>query len=301
MKRYSGQKALYEAMSGSRPRRRRLGLLERLTPQLERVGKLAKSAIDRPKLKIRTAEPPAEKPAPAVLKPARAVEPHEAPGKAPRAQKWLRPKAVQLNAGRIEISLPYQLGIAIGLLVIVAMLVAYQLGQIDRRARYKTSETSRSGAAVQATGSPEAAGGGAPVADAEGGASSKTTPARDVNAGVVGNADDHVIVLAQHAAQADLTPVQEFFAEKGIRTSIYSLATLRTHFAKYENLNANVVPKGDGFMLVYGLCDNPDKKGTNGYAIKQKIIELGAQYKAPRGRESFARHRFSDAYGMKVK
>lgn len=299
MKRYSGQRALYEAMQRSRRRRTRLGLLERLAPQLEKVGRLARSVVDRPKLKIRKAESVPEKPAPVVLKPPRPVERHEAPAKVSPAKTWLRPKAVQFNAGRIEISLPWQLGVVIGLLVIVAVLVVYRLGQIDQRARYKPGGTSRSGVAIQPSGAAQPT--DAEAADSETSAPDQERRSQSGAAAAASGQNDHMIVLAQYAKQEDLEQVQKFFSEHGVRTSVYSLATLRNHFASKENLDANVVPKGDGYMLVYGLCENPDKPGTNGYAMKQKIIELGARYKAPNGFESFASHRFSDAYGMKIK
>lgn len=296
MKRYSGQKALYEAMSRSRRRRNRLGLFDRLRPQLDKVGKLAKSVASGPKLNIRTAESAVEQLAPPVLRPPRPVEQVEVPAKASPAQTWLRPKAIQFNAGRIEVSLPYQLGIVIGLLVIVAVLVVYRLGQIDQRARYSKTETVRSNAGIQPTGS-------AGAAETAGGQSAtvSSNAAGGSAAGAVADGDDHVIVLARHQAKAHLEPVQEFFREHGIMTTILSFEKLRGYFASNPHLNADAVPKGDGFMLVSGRCANPTKPGTNGYAVMQKIVEIGGQYEAPKGRESFAKHRFSDAYGMKIK
>lgn len=302
MKRYSGQKALYEAMKRSGSPRKRAGLLERLTPQLERVGKLARSVVEfRPKLKIRRRDAGAEKPAPPpVLRPPKAVERRESPVKPNRAQMLLKPKAVQFNAGRIEISLPWQLGVIIGLLVIVAILVVYQLGQLDERARYRPNDTSQANAGVEPVG-PEASGQSDQGRSTAPSGDRRVQPQGGTTASVAGRKSDHVIVLAQYPKREDLEQVQKFFEKHGISTTIHSFATLRAHFRSKAHLNANVVPKGDGFMLVSNTCENPEVKGTNGYAVKQKIIELGAQYEAPSGFESFAGHHFSDAYGMKVK
>ncbi len=302
MKRYSGQRALYEAMKRSGSRRKSVGLLERLTPQLEKVGRLAKSVVEyRPKLKIRQRESTSEKPAPAVLKPPRPVERHESPVKASPTQTWLRPKAVQFNAGRIEISLPWQLGVVIGLLVIVAVLVIYRLGQIDQRARYQPNETLRPDAAVESIRPQGSRQTPATTDSTETPRGQENAAQNDTAVSAIGGKSDHVIVLAQFPKREDLEPVQAFFEKHGISTTIHSFATLRTYFETKEYLNAKVVPKGEGFMLASGLVENPETSGTNGYELKQKIIELGAQYKAPKGLESFARHHFSDAYGMKVK
>ena len=114
--------------------------------------------------------------------------------------------------------------------------------------------------------------------------------------------DDHVIVLAQYPTRAQLDPVSEFFEQHGVTTSVVSFAQLRDYFAGKSHLNAGVLPRGNGYMLVSALCENPERPGTNGYEVKQKIIEIGKRYKdeRPPGYESFGPNYFSDAYGMKV-
>ena len=78
-----------------------------------------------------------------------------------------------------------------------------------------------------------------------------------------------------------------------------SLAVVRQ--ALKENGYSAKLPGGDGYLLATkSFYGNPDKPGTNGYEVKQKIIELGKAYKAPKGFESFAAKHFSDAYGMKI-
>ena len=89
-------------------------------------------------------------------------------------------------------------------------------------------------------------------------------------------------MLAQYHSSRDLEPVQKYFADNGIDLVI-------------EN-------RESGFFLVTkNRYDNPAKAGTDGAAVKKKIADIGAGYKAPQGYESFAPKLFSDAYGEKVK
>ncbi len=114
---------------------------------------------------------------------------------------------------------------------------------------------------------------------------------------------DHWIVLAQYKRQEDFGPVIQHFRENGINLGPVSLVDLRKYFAT-NNLNASVLPSGDGFLLVTAdAFGNPQIAGTNGFKMKQRITEVGAQYKgkAPSGYESFAPKYFSDAYGMKIR
>jgi len=297
MRRYSGQKALYEAMSRSRSKSEpkakpeRPGLLERLRPQLE---KLRRPKAAKPVSSGEVKGSAVEKPAPPVLKPPKPMGLAESPAAPGPAQTWLKPKAVQFNAGRIEVSLPYQIGIAIGLFVILILLAVFRLGQIDQRSRYAdVSRTSR--AAVE---SPSV---GTPSEDAP-----PERPASPQNAAAGGSAEsagDNWIVIARSELKKDLVPVMEHFNEHGIQTGIVSFEKLRGHFADF-GLDGRSLPRGDGYFLVtMQTYDNPDRSGTDGYAAKQKIVEVGALYKgrAPQGYESFAPHYFSDAFGMKIR
>ena len=303
MRRHSGQKPLYEAMSRSRSKPKRLSMLARLRPQLEKLRphleKLRKVGAARVERSVAGPEPAAGKPAPVVLKPPRPVDVSEANTQGP-AQTWLRPKAVQFNDGRIEVSLPYQIGIIIGLgfvlLVMIGFWFGHRLGRIDERSRYaKASQSPR--ASVDDVPTPSG------TSDAGVPASDSPAPAQRpaVDTGRVARAPgDNVIVLGRHAVKTQLEPVRDYFRDHGVDTRILSYERLRTHFAQNE-LDASRLPKGDGFMLVtYKLYDNPDREGTNGNAAKQKIVELGRGYRAPRGYESFAANYFSDAYGMKI-
>jgi len=300
MRRYSGQKALYEAISRSRSKSgpklesKGPGLLERLRPHLE---KLRRPKRAKPVLPVEVTQPGAERPAPPILKPPKPVGLSESPAVPGPSRTWLKPKAIQFNAGRIEVSLPYQIGIAIGLFVILILLAVFRLGQIDQKARYRqVSRATQAGVDSPTVGSPSAnpAPGGAPTAPQGDAAGTGAAMA------AVG---DNWIVIARSELRKDLEPVMRHFNEHGIETGITTFDRLRRHFAEF-GLDGSALPQGDGYFLVTRQTyDNPDRPGTNGYEAKQKIVEIGALYrgKAPPGCESFGPRYFSDAYGMKIR
>jgi hypothetical protein len=293
MRRQSGQKALYEAMSRSRSKPKRLSLLERLRPQLEKLRRAGAAKMKRP---AGAPEPAAEKPTPMVLKPPKSLEVPETVVQGP-AQTWLRPKALQFNEGRIEVTLPYQFGIIIGLgltlLVLIAFWFGHRLGQIDQRARYgKASQAASAGASSLPVRAAESE---TDVTDS--GPAMATDTAGSATDAAVGK---NVIVLARHPLEEQLKPVLAYFRDHGIETRILPYERLRSYFAE-QGLDGSRLPKGDGFMLVtLNFFHNPDREGTDGHAVMKQIVEFGRGYEAPPGKESFAPNYFSDAYGMKV-
>ena len=92
------------------------------------------------------------------------------------------------------------------------------------------------------------------------------------------------IVIQMYQVRAHLEPVQEYFERMGVATEI---------------------PKRNNwyYLVTKNTYDNPERAGTDGYRAKQKIIEIGAGYKAPPGYESFQKSDgakpFSDAFGMR--
>lgn len=303
MRRHSGQKALYEAMSRSHSKTKRPSMLARLRPQLEKLGpqlaKLRQIGASRLKRSAPGAEPTIEKPAPVTLKPPRPAEIARAEPERP-TRTWLRPKAVQFNDGRIEVSLPYQIGIIIGLGLILVVMMGFwfgrRVGRIDERSRYDkqavASQADVGGTPVRSVASESET--SVPVAPVE--ASPDTPAAGDAPV----RTGDNVIVLARHGDRLQLVPVQAYFREYGIETRTLAYARLRAVFEQY-GLDVSRLPQGDGYMLVTnGLYENPGREGTNGYAVIQRIKEFGRGYKAPSGYEPFAPNYFSDAYGMKI-
>ena len=185
--------------------------------------------------------------------------------------KWPRkPRRVQFNAGRIEMSLPYPLAVVFALGMVLAVLVAYRLGQLGFGFRADEAQSS-----ADANG-PERAAATPPQVPAVG---ETTTPAREP---VVASKGDNRIVITQYLTDRDLKPVLDHFAAFGIETVIEPSA-------------------GRYFLVTKQLYENPLKSGTDGSIALKRIKEVGAQYKAPQGYESFKPNLFSDAYGRKVK
>lgn len=189
-----------------------------------------------------------------------------------RAAQWpRRPKIVQFNAGRIEISMPYQLAIAVLLAIVLLVLVVFRLGQILSRQKATDSATKiQKIEQERPTGLPTT--------------SITRTPESAEKGEPVKPKNDNVIVLVEYGTLADLVPVQRHFAEHDIETEIVP------------------APNGRYFLWTKERYENTDTRGAAGYEAKQRIKEVGRLYKgkAPEGYETFAPHYFSDAYGRKV-
>lgn len=252
MARNRGKKALYEVMSRAR----------------------SKSGSSR------APEQPAPK-KPGETEPA--AKPKSEPAATKSSAKWWRkPRLVQLNAGRIEFSMPYQVAVAAGLVLVLALLASYRLGQSAGLAAPKGGPTPSGSQAPQGpTGNltnRTASDIPPPVAPVE-----RTRPKPEKVEPVV-STGDNVIVLTHYHTMADLGPVQAHFAAYGIVTEI--------------------VPESGRYVLqTKQRYQNTTAPGSDGYKAIQKIKEVGALYKgkAPPGYEAFAPNYFSDAYGKKVK
>ncbi|MEJ2705388.1 MAG: hypothetical protein P8Z79_23355 [Sedimentisphaerales bacterium] len=262
MARNRGKKALYEVMSKTRQKPGPGGAPEPM---------------------------PAKKPVEAgpESRPVTAVETSKSTIQWPR-----RPRFVQYNAGRIEFSVPYQVAIAVALALILLIVASYRLGQFSYvpaeeqppgpsgLMRQMDEQATTEQAAVDVVPPPVTPPATTSAEDAPPPAQRLETEAK-ANVETNVSMGDNVIVLVQYHTPADLGPVQAHFAEHGIATEI-----------RQRN--------GVCFLQTVDRYDNPDKPGTDGYKAKQRIIEVGKTYKAPKGYESFATHLFSDAYGMKV-
>ena len=237
MARGRGKMALYEVIGKSKS-------LKELRP----------AQVEKPEVK------PPEKPEPAVQE-------------VKAAPRWpAKPRAVQFNAGRIEMSVPYPLAIVVILAVAAALLVAFRLGQGT-----PIRLADDSGTPAAANGS-EQAGVDAPVIPT----GRQQAPAAENREAQLASTGDNCIVITQYHTDRDLEPVLKYFAANGIETEIKKSA-------------------GRYFLVTKRLYDNPNKSGTDGYAALQRIKEIGANYRHPQGYESFKPNLFSDAYGMKVK
>ena len=186
------------------------------------------------------------------------------PAKAKRPTKsvWSgRPRMLSLLQGRVEISIPYQLAVAILLGVLLVVLVAFRLGQFSGK------KIAAAGMGVDLS----------PVTAVD---SSPATPAIDealrdaeVPAGIItAPSGSNHIVIQEFGKRRDLVPVMNYFSDNGIECLIIE------HSGKY-------------FLVTKNRYNR-----TEGNKALEKIKETGAGYKAPTGFESFAPRLFSDAY-----
>jgi hypothetical protein len=214
-------------------------------------------------------------------------EPSAVQATSPNVVRWVRkPGVVQFNAGRIEFSIPYQAGIAVALAVLLTAVVLFRLGQ---RVGGKNVAASTPAAAKPVV-SPSSAK-PAEVKPAALKPVTQDTPVVTLPAVVdiapaaapvqpASTTGRNRIVLKIYQVRSHLEPAKEYFDKMGVATEI--------------------IQKNNWYYLVTkNKYDNPDKAGTDGYLAKQKIIELGAGYKAPVGLETFGPKPFSDAFGMR--
>jgi len=194
------------------------------------------------------------------------------------AKWWRKPRIVQLNAGRIEFSMPYQVAVVLVLVFIIVIIAAYRFGQSSYSAGRQ--ETDQPALTVQESDGErpvERAMADIPQPSAP---LEYTTPETEV-AEPAKPAGNNVIVLVQYNSLADLAPVQAYFGEHGIELEID-------------------LQQGSYFLQTIQRYDNPSRPGTDGYKALQKIKEVGKEYKAPTGYETFASKLFQDAYGKKA-
>jgi hypothetical protein len=339
MKRYTGQKALYEAISRSRAKAKQHSILERLRPVLLRpetpAGQEPLPTAEPQEASEQTPEPVVEEsPEPQVVEtPPQSVlklplEPDPVPEAQPEplsemspprplermvhtvpptpVQTWLRPRPVQLNEGRIEVSVPYYVGAIAALVFLMVVLVAYRLGQA-RPGGQGDDGVPPTEAVADKSGSPASP----PTRTTEPSPTTSNVERPPVNpmAAASGRQDaspivsqgDNWIVLTRYNRREDLEPVVDHFARHGIDLFILPLPQDPALFAQY-GLDAAKLPRGSGFLLVtVKAYDNPNVEGSEGNKMLRRIAEVGAQYKAPSGLESFAPNYFSDAYGMKIR
>jgi hypothetical protein len=266
MTRNRGKKALYEVMSKARVKPDRGKIVEHLQPT---------KPIDN---------------APAAGRMSTGRLTTESAGAAKSAAKWWRkPRIVQLNAGRIEFSMPYQIAVVLLLVLIFLLLASYRLGQLSHPAEGRQMD--RQEPATHGIRQPEPAtqqmDNTKPAERAISNVSPPSAGPENVTAKTevtepVKPTGNNVIVLVEFERLADLSPVQAFFSEHGIELEI-------------------VPEAGRYFLQTKQRYDNPATPGTDGYKAKQRIAEVGKEYKAPAGYEPFAPNYFSDAYGKKAK
>jgi len=250
MTRNRGKKALYEVMNKARVKPEHDKAVEHLKPTKT------------------------DKTAPAIKQKSAAGVPKAT------AKWWKKPSIVQLNAGRIEFSIPFQIAVVLVLVFIFVIIAAYRLGQSSYPAgRQEIDQPAPAAKEMDGERPAEQA----MIDISKPAAPPESTTANTEVAKPAKPTGNNVIVLVVYDSLPDLAPVQAHFSENGIETEI-------------------VTESGRYFLQTKQRYDNPATPGTDGYKAKQKIAEVGAKYKgkAPAGYEPFAPNYFSDAYGKKV-
>ncbi|MHC4115540.1 MAG: hypothetical protein ACYSSL_09525 [Planctomycetota bacterium] len=181
-----------------------------------------------------------------------------------------KPKIMQFNDKALDLSLPYPLVVTVLIVVILLMLIFFRLGQIaalrsqDAPSQTDTTQNAAVGRLTQPIEQPE----------------TTTVKEPPIPGGASVSTGSNRIVIQQYHNRANLEPAKAYFAQYGIDTEI---------------LNIN----NTYFLVSKNKYENPNRKGTDGYNARQRIIKLGANYVAPEGYESFGQKPFHDAYGRR--
>ena len=266
MARNRGKKALYEVMSKARAKQSYAKSLEQMH---SRKSEQVTPAVAPPK------------PAP------------EAPKAAAQWRK--KPRIAQFNAGRFEFSVPYQVAIALGLVLVLLLLGSYRLGQrsivpgqlaADESGGQVGKADQESDSGLAKANMQESASPAENVPPQE-----QVMPNEDATRIVEEQVEPvkpkgkNAIVLAHSGRIVDFQPVVEHYEQHGIALKIVPLENGRYQLRTVEQ-----------------YVRNPATPGTDAFEAKRRIIEVGELYRgmAPAGLDTFGKHPFSDAYGKKV-
>jgi hypothetical protein len=186
-----------------------------------------------------------------------------------------KPRMFQINAGRIEISIPYQLAVAVLLGIILLILIAFRLGQRNLITTGPVADLPKD---AQSKAGPV-------VREPERVDVVRKMPPRKISPGIkkfvpIKLTGSNHIVIKEYARRPDLEHAEKYFDSLGIETEV-------------------VKSGGRYFLRTVNTYENPGRVGTDGYIALKKIAEVGAKYKAPQGFETFGTKPFQDAYGRK--
>lgn len=92
---------------------------------------------------------------------------------------------------------------------------------------------------------------------------------------------NNVIVIQYITAsrESELLPVRDFFTRNGIATEIFRR-------------------NGGSYLVTRDRFENPNRTGTDGHAMLQRIRTIGKRYAVETGDRQFGAEPFQDAYGM---
>jgi hypothetical protein len=272
MKKHSGRStSLWEVMSKNKLKESQAKV------RAQFLSKQNKDEPEQQKPAVQAAPPPQEKPQ-------------------PQPQWSSKPAMFQANEGRIELSLPYAVAVLFSLSVIVAVLVAFRIGQefagpggtpVDNSSQQASAsdggqaqsraDITSSGSGTQVEPKTDFTVEGAAQSTVSGGSTSSSGSGQSA----LSHDKDHVIIIAVYQVKRDLEPVRDFFNANGMPTEI--------------------VHRGNWYYLqTKNRYDSPLRRGSDGYYALQQVKRIGKKYDAPTGYESFKANQFQDAYGMNI-
>ena len=193
-----------------------------------------------------------------------------------------KPRMLQFNKGRLELSVPYPLAIAVLLSVTLVVVVVFRFGQITSLNSPKIAnlvvKVPEKEQKVMIEPTPFGAAKRIGIETVP--LNVETVSLSKEKAEPAKSKGNNRIVMQTWPARPQLEPIGTYFASLGIETEIRKVGSMY-------------------YLVTKEKYENPEKAGTNGYLAKQKIVELGAKYNAPERSGSFGPKPFSDAYGMK--
>ncbi len=249
MARHRGQKALYEVIG--KTRRRRLGDVVALHPEPE-------TDIGSPDC--------------------------GEPVGIPVESRWRRPRSVQFNAGKIEVTVSYLVAVVFGLVLLLCLLGAYRLGLWAAAGKYLTVSSGEpcEPATIMSSSLGDL---DSELSDEPGfGIRNSVTEAPVEDTARNGEDRRNAIGILTYRDRTQLVPVKEYFHSHGIE--------------------AEIIRMGSGFILVTveRFREDPARTGSDGFNLLQKIVGLGAEYQPPSrsGYLGFTRESFEGAHGVLI-
>ena len=181
------------------------------------------------------------------------------------------------SSRRIVLVIPYNVAGAIVLALVLALVIAFKTGQISGRKRAFSQVADSS--LIDSSSPEQDVGRDSELSRTIDLSTSETDTEQER---LMAPAGDHEIVVVQYAKPEDLKPVMEFFAYNGVQTKIEKR-------------------KDTYFLVTEDRYQNPDRPGSDGNRAFKRIKQIGLNYKAPQGFETFKPNLFEDAYGAKLK
>jgi hypothetical protein len=191
----------------------------------------------------------------------------------------VKPQLLGFVPGRRALLISYPVAGLLVLALVLAVLIAFKLGRL-----YSEKEQQLAGSEVK-TGQNNIGALASPPPDIvveQPAADKDSAPPPAEEEKLLRPVGNHVIVIATYKQPDDLIPVKQYFDKNSIETEIQE--------------------RGNYYFLVTkDKFQSPKSDRSDGYFALRRIKQVGANYKAPTGYETFAPNLFQDAYGMKIR